>query len=214
MEEAKRASAWPAAAVLAAITAYVAAVLYAEKQTTISILFTVGIVAVLSVRVLGLLKPIGRSFASHETAFNVSAAVAMLAIAAVFRNEHFVLLLAVTFMLYAIAALGLTIQFGYAGVVNFAGASFFGIGAYTSAVLMSQTALPHLAILFLGGVTAALCQRNSATADPADQRALRRCRYNRVRTAFQEFCGGKRRPRRAAGNASSGHGNPRMVFQQ
>jgi ABC-type branched-subunit amino acid transport system permease subunit len=59
-------------------------------------------------------------------------------------------------MLYAIAALGLTIQFGYAGVVNFAGASFFGIGAYTSAVLMSQTALPHLAILFLGGVAAAL----------------------------------------------------------
>ena len=80
----------------------------------------------------------------------------MLLIAGVFREEHFVLLLVVTFMLYAVAALGLTIQFGYAGVVNFAGASFFGIGAYTSAVLTTHTALPHLAILFLGGVTAAL----------------------------------------------------------
>jgi ABC-type branched-subunit amino acid transport system permease subunit len=48
----------------------------------------------------------------------------------------------------------LNIQFGYVGIVNFAGASFFGIGAYTTAVLSSHTALPHLLILLGGGLTA------------------------------------------------------------
>ena len=155
-DEAKRASILPGVAVFAAVTAYVIAILHADKQNTILILFGVGVAAALLASVLKLLTPIGRSISSHETVFNVLAVLAMLLIAGVFREEHFVLLLVVTFMLYAVAALGLTIQFGYAGVVNFAGASFFGIGAYTSAVLTTHTALPHLAILFLGGVTAAL----------------------------------------------------------
>ena len=155
-DEAKRASILPGVAVFAAVTAYVIAILHADKQNTILILFGVGVATVLLASVLKLLTPIGRSISSHETVFNVLAVLAMLLIAGVFREEHFVLLLVVTFMLYAVAALGLTIQFGYAGVVNFAGASFFGIGAYTSAVLTTHTALPHLAILFLGGVTAAL----------------------------------------------------------
>ena len=59
-------------------------------------------------------------------------------------------------MLYTVATLGLNIQFGYAGVLNFAGASFFGIGAYTSAVLNTYTAVPHLLVLLIGGLLAAL----------------------------------------------------------
>ncbi len=125
--EAKRASILPGAAVFAAVTAYVIAILLADEQNTILILFGVGVAAVLLASLFKLLKPIGRSFSSHETAFNVLAILAMLLIAGVFREEHFVLLLMVTFMLYAVAALGLAIQFGYAGVVNFAGASFQGI---------------------------------------------------------------------------------------
>ena len=39
-------------------------------------------------------------------------------------------------------------------MLNFAGASFFGIGAYTSAVL-NTTAMPHLLVLLLGGLLAA-----------------------------------------------------------
>jgi len=52
--------------------------------------------------------------------------------------------------------LGLNVQFGYAGVLNFAGAAFFGVGAYTSAVLATKTALPHLLVVATGGVLAAL----------------------------------------------------------
>ncbi len=155
-EQGKRASILPAAAVFAVVTAYVISILGAEKQNTILILFGAGAAAVLLASLFKLLKPIGVSFAAHETAFNWLAILAMLLIAGVFREEHFVLLLMVTLMLYAVAALGLTIQFGYAGVVNFAGASFFGIGAYTSAILTIHTQLPHLAILLFGGVTSAL----------------------------------------------------------
>jgi ABC-type branched-subunit amino acid transport system permease subunit len=36
-----------------------------------------------------------------------------------------------TAALFVTAGLGLTIQFGYAGIANFAGAAFFGIGCYT-----------------------------------------------------------------------------------
>jgi ABC-type branched-subunit amino acid transport system permease subunit len=67
-----------------------------------------------------------------------------------------VLLLFVTVLLYTVATLGLNIEFGYAGVLNFAGASFFGIGAYTSAVLNTYTAVPHLLVLLIGGMLAAL----------------------------------------------------------
>ena len=47
-------------------------------------------------------------------------------------------------------------QFGYAGIVNFAAASFFGVGAYTAVVLVKYTALPHLLALPAGGVVAAV----------------------------------------------------------
>ena len=55
-----------------------------------------------------------------------------------------------------VATLGLNIQFGYAGVLNFAGSSFFGIGAYTSAVFNAYTGVPHLLVLLIGGLLAAL----------------------------------------------------------
>jgi ABC-type branched-subunit amino acid transport system permease subunit len=155
-EQKERASILPGALALAVVTVYVIAILGAEKQNTILLLFGLGAVTAILAGLSKLHKPIGESFAAHEGAFNWLAIAAMLLVAGVFREEHFVLLLLVTLMLYAVAALGLTIQFGYAGVVNFAGASFFGIGAYTSAVLTVHTALPHLAIVFLGGVIAAL----------------------------------------------------------
>ena len=65
--------------------------------------------------------------------------IAVAVIALVLREHNFALLMLCTVMLYVVAGLGLTLQFGYAGVVNFAGAAFFGIGAYAAAVLATQT---------------------------------------------------------------------------
>jgi ABC-type branched-subunit amino acid transport system permease subunit len=96
------------------------------------------------------------------------AVIIALAVAGVFHNNHFVLLLMVTVLLYSVATLGLNVQFGYAGVVNFAGASFFGIGAYTSAVLNAQANIPPLVVIVIGGLLAALvrfcCSRSCAPA--------------------------------------------------
>ena len=137
---------WPGLLALAAATAYLIALLAAEKQGLIISLLAFGIVSVLAAAWVGVFGSISRSFADYEDALGLFAIGALLAVAAVFYENHFVLLLVITVMLYSVATLGLNIQFGYAGVLNFAGASFFGIGAYTSAVLNAFTAVNWAAV--------------------------------------------------------------------
>src|ERR1043166_2671421 len=149
-------SLWPGAAALALCTTYLIALLAVEKQSLIIGLLVLAIVAVLAANWLRWLTPVNRSFADREQALGALAIVAAFAVAAFFHDDHFVLLLVCTVLLYTVATLGLNIQFGYAGVLNFAGASFFGIGAYTSAVLNAHTAIPHLLVLLIGGLIAAL----------------------------------------------------------
>ena len=153
---AKRVSLLPAVAALVLATAYLIALLGAEKQSYIIALLAAGIAAVLAAYWLKWFDPVSESFGEHEDTLGMLAVVAAFAVAAYFHDDHFVLLLVVTVILYTVATLGLNIQFGYAGVLNFAGASFFGIGAYTSAVLNAHTALPHLLVMLIGGLLAAL----------------------------------------------------------
>ena len=155
-ENGARASMWPGLLAVAAGVGYVIALLAVEKQALIISLLAVGIVSVVGAAWLGLLEGVSRSFADHEDAVCGFAVVAALAMAVYFHEDHFILLLIITVLLYSVATLGLNIQFGYAGVLNFAGASFFGIGAYTSAVLNAHTGLPHLLVLVTGGLVAAL----------------------------------------------------------
>ena len=147
---------WPALVALTPATVYLAALLAAERQAVIIALLAAGIAGIAGAASLGLLERVSRSFAAHENAFGGYAVLAALAVAGVFHNNHFVLLLMVTVLLYSVATLGLNVQFGYAGVVNFAGASFFGIGAYTSAVLNAQANIPPLVVILIGVLLAAL----------------------------------------------------------
>ena len=156
MVQKARVSAWPGVIALAIGTAYLIALLTAEKQILIIALLLAGIAVVVAAAWFGMFDSISASFADHEDALRACAIIAALAVAAFFHDNHFVLLLVITVLLYSVATLGLNVQFGYAGVLNFAGASFFGIGAYTSAVLNTQTALPHLLVLLIGGLLAAL----------------------------------------------------------
>ena len=146
----------PGVVAMALATAYLIALLAVEKQALIIGLLALAIVLVLAANWLGWLAPVSRSFADHEGPLGIMAIAAAFAVAAYFHEDHFVLLLVCTVLLYTVATLGLNIQFGYAGVLNFAGASFFGIGAYTSAVLNAHTAVPHLLVLLIGGLIAAL----------------------------------------------------------
>jgi ABC-type branched-subunit amino acid transport system permease subunit len=147
---------WPGLIALAAATLYLIALLAAENQVLIISLLAAGIAAVIAAAWLRLLNRASRSFEDHEDVLGGFAILAAFAVAVVFHEDHFVLLLVTTVLLTTVATLGLNIQFGYAGVLNFAGASFFGIGAYTSAVLNAHTALPHLIVLAIGGLLAAL----------------------------------------------------------
>ena len=150
-----RAPLWPGLVALGLASVYLTALLAAEKQRVIIALLAVGIAAVLVAAWFRLLDRVSRSFADREDALGAFAVVAAVSIGVYFREDHFVLLLMVTVLLYTVATLGLNIQFGYAGVLNFAGASFFGIGAYTAAVLNTYSAVPHLIVLPIGGVVAA-----------------------------------------------------------
>jgi ABC-type branched-subunit amino acid transport system permease subunit len=152
----KRISLLPGLAAIVLATAYLIALLAAEKQSFIIGLLAAAIAVVLAAQWFGWLAPVTRSFNEREDALGVTAVIAAFAIAGFFHDNHFVLLLVITVVLYTVATLGLNIQFGYAGILNFAGASFFGIGAYTSAVLNAHTAVPHLLVLLIGGLLAAL----------------------------------------------------------
>ena len=150
-----RAGLWWAIIALAVVTVYLIALLSAEKQLIVMSLIAIGIVSALAAGWFGVLQVVARAFSEHEDRTGLCAILIALVIAAWFHEDHFVLLLIITVLLTTVATLGLNIQFGYAGVLNFAGASFFGIGAYTSAVL-NTTAMPHLLVLLLGGLLAAL----------------------------------------------------------
>jgi ABC-type branched-subunit amino acid transport system permease subunit len=84
------------------------------------------------------------------------AVVAGLGVILALHGDPFALFLVARVLVIVLACLGLQIQFGFAGVVNFAGAAFFGIGGYAAAVLSRGTPVPHLLILLVGGALAAL----------------------------------------------------------
>ena len=146
----------PGAAAIILATLFLIVLLEVENQKAVIALLAFGAFIVFLANWLGWLAPVARSFSTRENALGPLAVIAALVVGAVFHENHFVLLLICTVLLYTVATLGLNIQFGYAGVLNFAGASFFGIGAYTAAVLNQHTAVPHLLVLLIGGGMAAL----------------------------------------------------------
>lgn len=150
------ASMLPGLAAAALATVYTIVLLVVEEQTAIIGLLVVGVLALLLANRLGLGTAVARSFGDREHVLSLVVVVGTLAVTAYFHEDHFVLLLLATILLYVLATLGLNLQFGFAGVLNFAGASFFGVGGYTAAVLAMHTPVPHLLVLLIGGIMAAL----------------------------------------------------------
>jgi ABC-type branched-subunit amino acid transport system permease subunit len=154
----KRAPAAPlaGAVAIAALTAFAVLFLWVESETAVAgLLLAAAAVVVVGGR-LGWLGQVQAALTRHDLLLNVGAVLGAVAIAAFFHRDHFALLMIATVLLYVLACLGLTIQFGYAGILNFSGAAFFGIGAYTAAVLTAHTPAPHVLVLVAGGAMAAL----------------------------------------------------------
>ena len=148
-------SAFPAIASMAALTLFAVMFLHAESQSAVMGLTAGVIVLMLLLARFGWNTLAAGSFAAHGSQAHAAVILGVLAVLAAFYDSHFPLLMLATVLLYVVVCLGLNLQFGYAGVVNFAGAAFFGIGCYTSAVLTTHTPLPHLLVVLVGGLMAA-----------------------------------------------------------
>jgi ABC-type branched-subunit amino acid transport system permease subunit len=149
-------SALAVAGLAAAAGSFAFFLLRAESQAAIALLLALGAAAAIGVARLRFFARLAQAAAARERLGFWLFLVAAAAVAIALRDDDFALLLLARVLIVAVACLGLNVQFGYAGVVNFAGASFFGVGGYTAAVLSRSTQLPHLLVLLAGGAAAAL----------------------------------------------------------
>jgi len=152
----RRVSPLPALGVLLAGAAAVLGLLLAEQQWEVAAVAVVGAAVLLLGGKLGWGERIHGSVTAHHRWITPLTWLTGAAVIFVLREHNFELLMLCTVMLYMVAGLGLTVQFGYTGVVNFAAAAFMGVGAYTAAVLMTHTGLPHLLVILAGGVVSAV----------------------------------------------------------
>lgn len=149
-------SSWPAFAAIAGATLFAVVFMWAETEVYVLAVIAAGAACAWAARRFGVYARAARIFAAREKVLDWGAIAAMLVLLAAFHEEHFPLLMTATVLLYLVACLGLNIQFGYAGVLNFAAAAFFGVGGYTAAVLVRHTGIPHPIVLLIGGAMAAL----------------------------------------------------------
>lgn len=143
-----------AAAVIVAAGLYSWALLMAEETWQVLSLLVLAVVATGVAIKTGFVRRVERDWAASETRLNRLAFAVLIGLILVLSGSHFALLMISTVLLYFVASLGLNIQFGFTGLVNFAGAAFFGAGAYTAAVLGNVAVIPPLLILLAGGIVA------------------------------------------------------------
>ncbi len=144
------------AAALTTVFVYLGALLHAESQLAVGALLLAVPAALWALRRTGAAVPLAAAAQARPMALGVACVLGALALIAALHSVHFALLLLATVLLYTVVGLGLNLQFGYAGIVNFAGAAFFGIGSYTAATLATHTAVPHALVLLAGGAVAAV----------------------------------------------------------
>jgi len=88
--------------------------------------------------------------------FWLMAGVFILLVIVPLTSSSYTLYLLNTIGIYAIAAIGLNLLIGYTGQISMGHAAFFGVGAYTAAVLTTRLGLPLLVALPLSGVFTAI----------------------------------------------------------
>ncbi len=138
------------------VTAYMWLFLHAESQLAIGVLIVLALVLAIVGKKTGSTQKVEQAAAIQPGLARLWSVVGLLVLVAAFYDSHFVLMMICAVLLYSTACMGLTLQFGFVGVANFAGAAFFGIGSYTTAVLATHTGLPQLANIAISGVVAAI----------------------------------------------------------
>ena len=136
----------------AAIALFLGVMLWAESQLLVLALVLLGGVGAYGAAKSGYFQKFEAACKKNTKSSSACVLLGLLALAVFFHQDHFILLMITTVLIYAIACMGLNIQFGYSGLVNFAGAAFFGAGGYTAAVLTQMTDLSHLVVIGFGGL--------------------------------------------------------------
>ncbi len=84
------------------------------------------------------------------------AAAALAALGVPLLGQAYYATLMLTFFAYAVTLLGLNLLFGYAGLLSFGHALFFGLGAYAAAFLTEGVGVRHMEAILLAAATLAV----------------------------------------------------------
>ncbi len=141
---------------LAVLFLIVWGVLYADNQRQVALVLGAAVILIVAARVLRVSTVVTYAADAFPQTAGIACLVGILALTAVLYDNSFALLLLCTLLLFSMVGFGLNIQFGYAGILNFAGAAFFGVGSYTAAVLATRTNMTGLLILLSGGILSAV----------------------------------------------------------
>lgn len=90
----------------------------------------------------------------------------------VFPNNYFVTVVGISAGLHAILAVGLNLLMGYAGQISLGHAAFFGMGAYSSAILTTRFAWPGVWAMLAGLMVTAVLAWGAGPADSPAARPL------------------------------------------
>jgi ABC-type branched-subunit amino acid transport system permease subunit len=151
----RRSAVWPAILAVVAATVFCYLFLRVEHEWEVAALAVVALGALFAFGRTRLSERIDEAWTTAPGLLGGLTFAAGIGLIAAFAEDHFALLMLTKVMLFALVCLGLTLQFGFAGVLNFSAAAFFGIGGYTAAKLAGAAMAPHLLVLLLGGLVAA-----------------------------------------------------------
>jgi len=151
----RKLSVLPSIIALVVAMAYLALILHVETQSMIIALLTGGAISFFLASRFDLVSMVRQSYSAHERVMDILTALAVVAVSAVYHENSFVLFMMATVLVYVIACLGLNLQFGYAGMLNFAGAAMLGVGGYTAA-LLGNGQIQTIFLLPLGGLAATI----------------------------------------------------------
>lgn len=129
---------------IAVAALWVVLLLKGEEQGEVAAIGGLGLLLAFALRHPLLARPLAKAFTRHETLMGGAAILAVLAVTFVFLDDHFNLLMVATVLLTVTVCIGLNVQTGDAGVVNFAGASLYGAGAYAAALVVNSDSVPHI----------------------------------------------------------------------
>lgn len=102
-----------------------------------------------------MLKQINVAWALHRKPIIIIALLFVVAFPFLFRNQYFITV-ATLGGVYAILSMSLNLISGYMGITSLGHAAFFGIGAYTAAILSTRLGWPFLATLISACVVSLL----------------------------------------------------------